>query len=628
MRKHFLLPLVVLLLSCAPVRAQEEFAGSLFPDDSAAAPSPSPSPEVTPDPRTEEFAESLTKRAALVAVLQFNSSLRVFAPLAADPVTCATAYKGLAYYNSVSNTVKTCNGTSWLTLASTSTAAPTDATYITQTANSSLSAEQPLSALGSALLVNTTSTGVLSAYAGTSCTNQFVRSLSALGAAGCATVSLSVDVTGNLPVGNLNSGTLASASTFWRGDGTWAAASSPPGGSTTQVQYNNAGAFGGISGATTDGTTLTLVAPVLGTPASATLTLATGLPISTGVSGLGTGIATFLGTPSSANLAATVTNETGSGALVFGTSPAFTTPDLGTPSAVTLTSATGLPVSTGISGLGTGVAAFLATPSGANLATALTTALPVSKGGTNCTTATITCFNNITGFTAAGTTGTTSTNLVFSTSPSFTTPTIGDATATSVIFTNGLLKTGGTNALAFRNSGDTDYAVSLASKYRALDSGGNIQVGLSQSNAGQIELLSSGRIDFSTSSTSANTTKDVGIRRNAAGVLEIDDGVTGAAYRDLKVRQHFVDATNTAAGTTGNQTINKAAGTVNVAAAGTAVTVTNSLVTANSLVFTTLRTNDATCRMGSTVPAAGSFTINLTAACTAEVSIGFHVINQ
>lgn len=44
-----------------------------------------------------------------------------------------------------------------------------------------------------------------------------------------------------------------------------------PGGSTTQVQYNNAGAFGGITGATTDGTTLTLVAPVLGTPASGNL---------------------------------------------------------------------------------------------------------------------------------------------------------------------------------------------------------------------------------------------------------------------------------------------------------------------------------------------------------------------
>ena len=69
----------------------------------------------------------------------------------------------------------------------------------------------------------------------------------------------------------------------------------------------------------------TLSAPLLGTPASGTLTNCTGLPVSTGVSGLGTGIATFLATPSSANLASAVTNETGSGALVFGTSPTLTT---------------------------------------------------------------------------------------------------------------------------------------------------------------------------------------------------------------------------------------------------------------------------------------------------------------
>jgi hypothetical protein len=49
------------------------------------------------------------------------------------------------------------------------------------------------------------------------------------------------------------------------------------------------------------------------------------------VTGLGTGVATFLATPTSANLAAIVSDETGSGALVFATSPTLVTPALGTP---------------------------------------------------------------------------------------------------------------------------------------------------------------------------------------------------------------------------------------------------------------------------------------------------------
>ncbi len=75
-------------------------------------------------------------------------------------------------------------------------------------------------------------------------------------------------------------------------------------------------------------TSPTLVTPILGTPTSGTLTNATGLPISTGVSGLGTNVATFLATPSSANLAAALTDETGSGAVVLGTSPTISSPTI------------------------------------------------------------------------------------------------------------------------------------------------------------------------------------------------------------------------------------------------------------------------------------------------------------
>lgn len=57
------------------------------------------------------------------------------------------------------------------------------------------------------------------------------------------------------------------------------------------------------------------------------------------------GVQTFLETPTSANLRAAVTDETGTGSLVFATSPTLVTPALGTPSAVVLTNGTGLPTS-------------------------------------------------------------------------------------------------------------------------------------------------------------------------------------------------------------------------------------------------------------------------------------------
>jgi hypothetical protein len=86
--------------------------------------------------------------------------------------------------------------------------------------------------------------------------------------------------------------------------------------------------------------------PNLGTPSAATLTNASGLPISTGVSGLGTNVATALGT-----------NVGSAGAVVVNGGA------LGTPSSGTLTSATGLPLTTGVTGT-----------------------LPVGNGGTGATT--------------------------------------------------------------------------------------------------------------------------------------------------------------------------------------------------------------------------------------------------
>ncbi len=116
---------------------------------------------------------------------------------------------------------------------------------------------------------------------------------------------------------------------------------------------------------------------------------------------LAAGIAAWLTNPTSANLRAAMTDETGTGLLVFATSPTLITPILGTPTSGTLTNCTGLPVATGVSGLGTGVATFLATPSSANLAAALT---------------------DETGTGAA----------VFANTPTLVTPVIGAATGTSL----------------------------------------------------------------------------------------------------------------------------------------------------------------------------------------------------
>ncbi len=96
-------------------------------------------------------------------------------------------------------------------------------------------------------------------------------------------------------------------------------------GSITSLQLKTSLSDETGSGAVVFATSPTLVTPLLGTPTSGVLTSCTGYPVAS-LANLGTGVATFLTTPSSANLAAAVTDETGSGALVFASNPTITTP--------------------------------------------------------------------------------------------------------------------------------------------------------------------------------------------------------------------------------------------------------------------------------------------------------------
>lgn len=249
------------------------------------------------------------------------------------------------------------------------------------------------------------------------------------------------------------------------------------------------GVAGGDLGSTYPNPTVLSIANVT----TGTLPVARG---GTGITALGAGVATWWATPSSANLASTLTDETGTGAAVFATSPTLVTPALGTPTSVNLTNgtslpesgvtslvsdlalkaplasptftgtvtipngsglgtpttlaltnATGLPISTGVSGLATGAATFLGTSTSANLASLLT-----DKTGSG--------------------------SAVFATSPTLTTPTVAtlNGLAGSDLLIQNVAQTQITTALVGKDANFLAGTAQAGSSVSGAAAGGNVLI--------------------------------------------------------------------------------------------------------------------------------------------------------
>ncbi len=239
----------------------------------------------------------------------------------------------------------------------------------------------------------------------------------------------------------------------------------------------------------------------------------------------------------------------------------------------------------------TGVAAFLANPTSANLAAAITD--EVGNG--------FLVFNNSSTFTS---------NILMGS-------TLGVNTNTQTFRTTN----GGSNVTASAIMADLSGSVSSAGALGiALDS---TVGGMSFTGANGTRRISRAYIALANlNNTAGSEAGDLAFGTQTGGAVATE------RLRITALGGFVVNATNTAGGTTGAQTINKPSGTVNLAASATSLVVTNSLVTTSSIVWPVVMTNDASTFSLRVVVASGSFTIHVVGtAPAAETKVGFFVLN-